>query len=151
MSSVWLTESMRPEDVEGVYQIEMECFSQPWSKEALAEEAGGRQDAHYLVVRDGGRVIGYGGFRQVLDEAHITNIAVTESMRGQGVAKAIMIGLEDLCGPLGIMYMTLEVRISNTAALQLYESCGFVSAGIRPGYYEKPREDAVIMWKNLFK
>ncbi len=151
MSQRWVAEPMRPEDVDAVYQIETECFSQPWSREALAEEAGGRADAHYLVVRCDGKIVGYGGFRQVLDEAHITNVAVTESMRGQGAARAIMEGLEGLCGPLGILYMTLEVRIGNAAALRLYKSCGFVSAGVRPGYYEKPREDAVIMWKNLFR
>jgi ribosomal-protein-alanine N-acetyltransferase len=142
-------EPMSPEWVDGVYAIEVASFSLPWSKESLLEEAQGLSGAHYLIARRGQDVLGYGGFRQVLDEAHITNIAVAPAYRKQGIGRQLMNALMELCPHLGILYMTLEVRISNQAALRLYEQCGFTAAGVRPGYYEKPREDAVIMWKTF--
>lgn len=149
MSEICRIEPMTEAWVEKVYAIEQASFSQPWSREALEEEAKGLSGAHYLIARMGDRVVGYGGFRQVLDEAHITNIAVAREYRGQGIGRQIMEGLLGLCPELGILYVTLEVRQSNEAALHLYNRCGFTSAGIRPGYYEKPRENAVIMWKTL--
>ena len=85
----------------------------------------------------------------MLDEGHITNIAVAAEERGRGIGKEILEGLIGLCPALGILYLTLEVRQSNEAAIRLYEGCGFTAAGVRPGYYEKPRENAVIMWKKL--
>lgn len=135
--------------IDQVYAIETASFSQPWSREALEEEASGQYGAHYLTALEGDRVVGYGGFRQVLDEGHITNIAVAAGDRGRGIGKEILEGLIGLCPALGILYLTLEVRQSNEAAIRLYEGCGFTAAGVRPGYYEKPRENAVIMWKKL--
>ncbi|MFR5072326.1 MAG: ribosomal protein S18-alanine N-acetyltransferase [Bianqueaceae bacterium] len=96
-----------------------------------------------------GEIIGYGGFWQIFDEAHITNIAVSQRWRRTGVASEILQGLDVWCESLGIQYVTLEVRMSNVAAQALYEKHGFYSAGIRPGYYEKPREDANIMEKTV--
>ena len=140
---------MTEADVPAVYAIVPERFSQPWAREDLRAEARGENGAHYVVAVSEGKVLGYGGFRQVLDEAHIMNIAVAAEHRGQGIGRRLMEGLLSLCPPLGILYITLEVRRSNAAALRLYEAVGFSAAGIRPGYYEKPREDAVIMWKQL--
>ena len=138
---------MTLEDVEAVAQLEQACFSMPWSREALAHELTVNHGAHYLVAEAEGEIIGYGGFWQIFDEAHITNIAVSQRWRRTGVASEILQGLDVWCESLGIQYVTLEVRMSNVAAQALYEKHGFYSAGIRPGYYEKPREDANIMWK----
>ena len=85
----------------------------------------------------------------MFDEAHITNIAVREDLRHQGVGEALLWEMDRLCRRLGILYQTLEVRVSNIPARSLYQKVGFASAGIRPGYYEKPREDADILWKEV--
>ncbi len=133
-------------DLDDVCVIEEQCFSVPWSRESMEKELEGNDQAHYLVVEIDGKVVGYAGFWQVLDEGHIMNIAVVPEMRGQGLGEELMRAMLQQGTQLGIIYWTLEVRVSNIAAIKLYEKVGFTSAGIRPGYYEKPREDANIMW-----
>ena len=141
--------AMTAEDTLQIAELEKAIFSVPWSQEALLGELDGSHGAHYIVADCDGEIAGYAGFWQIFDEAHITNVAVKESYRRCGIARELMHQMDQLCEKLGILYQTLEVRVSNAAATQLYESIGFVSAGIRPGYYEKPREDANIMWKHL--
>lgn len=140
---------MTAEDTLQIAELEKAIFSMPWSQEALLGELDGTHGAHYIVGASEKEIVGYAGFWQIFDEAHITNVAVKETWRGQGIARELMAQMDQLCEKLGILYQTLEVRVSNTAAIHLYESIGFVSAGIRPGYYEKPKEDANIMWKHL--
>ncbi len=138
--------SMTMADLDAVCALEEQCFSVPWSRESMEKELTGNDQAYYLVAEVDGRVVGYAGFWQVLDEGHIMNIAVTPKMRGRGIGEELLRAMLQQGVELGIMYWTLEVRVSNTAAVRLYEKVGFTSAGIRPGYYEKPREDANIMW-----
>ena len=133
-------------DLDAVCAIEEQCFSVPWSRESMKKELKGNDQAHYLVVEIDEKVVGYAGFWQVLDEGHIMNIAVAPEVRGQGLGEELMRAMLQQGAQLGIIYWTLEVRVSNIAAIKLYEKVGFTSAGIRPGYYEKPREDANIMW-----
>lgn len=140
---------MNEEDTWQIAELEKAIFSMPWSRESLLGELNGNHGAHYIVAVCGEEIVGYAGFWQIFDEAHITNVAVKENQRGKGIARALMKEMDQLCDKLGILYQTLEVRVSNTAAIRLYESIGFASAGIRPGYYEKPREDANIMWRHL--
>ena len=121
----------------------------PWSMESLLHELDEGHGAHYIVAASGDEVFGYAGFWQVFDEAHITNVAVRPDQRRQGIAEQMMLEMDVLCRKLGILYQTLEVRVSNEAARNLYHKLGFVSAGIRPGYYEKPKEDADILWKEV--
>lgn len=104
--------------------------------------------AHYLVAEYDGKVVGYVGYWQVLDEGHIMNVAVDKAYRGRGIATRLVNAMIDSGAPLGILYWTLEVRVSNTAAIRVYENAGFTSAGIRPRYYSHPEEDANIMWLN---
>lgn len=135
-------------DIPQIIEIENACFSDPWSADAMLRELHENAHmAHYKVACDGDKVVGYGGYWQVFDEAHITNIAVHGDYRRQGIGRGLLQALEAEYPKLGIMYATLEVRLSNEAARQLYLQNGFVSVGIRPKYYEKPREDADIMWK----
>ena len=142
--------SMREEDLDQVLAIEEQCFTQPWSRESMLRELReNRQMAHYIVACENNQVIGYGGYWQVFDEAHITNVAVAEAWRRQGVARDILAAMEREYPARGILYATLEVRISNQAARALYVQNGFTEAGVRSKYYEKPREDAVIMWKTI--
>lgn len=137
---------MQMEDLDEVAEVEKSIFSQPWSKKGFAD-AIGQEAALYLTARVNGRLAGYCGLLQSLDEADITNVAVAEVFRNQGVASAMLNELIRCGQEGGILNFTLEVRAKNAAALHLYEKLGFVSVGIRPGFYEKPREDAVIMWK----
>lgn len=137
---------MTREDLDAVCALEKQCFSVPWSRESMEKELRENVQAHYLVAEVSGAVAGYAGFWQVLDEGHIMNIAVAPEHRGHGLGEALMREMLRQGNGLGIIYWTLEVRVSNTAAVRLYEKVGFTSAGIRPGYYEKPKEDARIMW-----
>ena len=140
---------MQVEDVDEVLAIEEASFSMPWSRESMLHELEGDHGAHYIVAVSGGEILGYAGFWQVFDEAHITNVAVRPDSRGQGVGEALLRELDDLCRQLGILYQTLEVRVTNMPARKLYQKAGFYSAGIRPGFYERPREDADILWKEV--
>ena len=144
--------SLRPmqvEDVDQVLEIENVSFSQPWSRESMLHELQGEHKAHYIVAVLDGAVCGYAGFWQIFDEAHITNVAVRPDCRNQKIGEALLWEMDRLCRRLGILYQTLEVRVSNMPARRLYSKVGFASAGIRPGYYEKPRDDADILWKEV--
>lgn len=140
---------MTEEHVKAVAAIEKRTFSMPWSEESLMHEVTGTHGAHYLVGLIEDQVAAYGGFWQIFDEAHITNIAVDQPYRGRGYGHLLLEAMDELCRSLGILYQTLEVRVSNEAAIHLYEVHGFASAGIRPGYYEAPKEAANIMWKTM--
>ena len=105
--------------------------------------------ASFIVAEDDeGNVLGYAGLHAVLDEGYIDNVAVEPDARRHGVASAL---LEVFCrfAAANLAFLTLEVRASNSAAIALYEKHGFRRAGLRPGYYQKPREDAVIMTREF--
>ena len=130
--------------------LERECFSTPWT-EAMLEEALFNPQASFIVAEDGeGNILGYAGLHAVLDEGYIDNVAVAPDARRHGVASAL---LDVFCrfGEVNLAFLTLEVRKSNTAAIALYEKHGFQQVGLRPGYYQHPREDAVIMTREFSK
>lgn len=124
--------------------IEKASFKHPWSKLSYFAEIA-EPNAIYKVITVEDEVVAYGGFHQIFDEAHITNIAVKESFRHQGFGKMLMDALIKEAKERKIVAMTLEVRVSNVNALKLYEKFGFKSAGVRPKYYPDG-EDAFIMW-----
>ncbi|HHV74838.1 ribosomal-protein-alanine N-acetyltransferase [Thermoanaerobacterium sp. PSU-2] len=134
-------------DIDKVMEIEYLSFSVPWSFESFVMEVTKNSCAHYIVAEVDGKVAGYGGFWVVVDEGHITNIAVHPDFRGKGVGSAIVEGLIELAKNKGITSMTLEVRESNLVAQSLYKKYGFRPVGKRRGYYQDNNEDAVIMWK----
>lgn len=138
---------MTTSDIKEVLEIEHESFTTPWSEEAFRNEVEDNVLAVYIVAEVEGKVTGYGGFWRILDEAHITNIAVGESYRGQGIGDALLIGMIGYCKANHVGNMTLEVRKSNYPAISLYKKHGFEEAGIRPGYYSDNHEDAIIMWR----
>ncbi len=140
-----LVRNMTAADIDAVFAISQEAFNDPWSIESLTKEVT-NPDAHYLVVEAKGKVLGYVGYWQVLDEGHIMNVAVKESARGMGLGTLLVESMLSQGRPLGIMFWTLEVRVSNAPAIHVYEKAGFVSAGRRPGYYSNPKEDAFIYW-----
>ena len=134
-----------PEDVEALLALETACFSQPWSREAYEKELGDNPLAFYVGCFDGPRLIGFGGFWLIVDEAHITNVAVDAAFRRRHVGALLLQAMRALAGQLQARLMTLEVRVGNTAALALYRRCGFVEVGRRPRYYEEPTEDALLL------
>ncbi len=109
-------------------------------------QAHGAAEVAGTEASGSGEVVGYAGYWQVMDEGHIMNIAVREDLRSRGIGHALMEAMLKEGDSLGILYWTLEVRVSNAPALHLYEKTGFTSAGIRPGYYSNPKEDANILW-----
>lgn len=131
-------------DVEEVHAIEEATFPRPWTREDFVKEMTQNACARYLVAEQAGEIVGFAGAWIVLDEAHITNIAVARARRGQGVGKALTRGLLQYAANLGVVYATLEVRRSNGVAQGLYKGLGFVYVGLRKRYYEDNGEDAFI-------
>lgn len=140
-------EPLRYEHLRQMAQIEQEAFDQPWSERMFIPEVED-ENAYYLVGVRGDEVICYGGFHKVLDEAHITNIAVRADSRGRGIGTLLMSELISRARMLGVKYMTLEVRDNNENAIKLYKSFGFTVEGIRKRYYNNVH-DALIMWATL--
>lgn len=131
-------------DIEAVYAIECDCFKTPWSRESFYHDITENECARYVVIRENGTVIAYAGVWFVLDEGHITNIAVRRDRRGMGYGRAVLSALIQLAADSGMNWMTLEVRRSNTVAQSLYHKLGFIDVGYRKRYYENV-EDALIM------
>ncbi len=136
---------MRLSDVDDVQEIEKGCFSVPWTRDAFIHEITENLCARYLVAELSGRVIAYAGMWFVLDEAHVTNIAVHPEHRGHGYGEMVTRALMQLASDNGMSWMTLEVRRSNAAAQSLYHKVGFFDVGYRKRYYDDNKEDALIM------
>lgn len=134
------------EDVEAVSRIEQETFSMPWSSRDFLEMVEADY-AYYYVAEVEGEIVGCCGIRNMAGEGEITNVVVASDFRGKGIGRALMEHMLREAALHGMGDCTLEVRVSNVPAIHLYESLGFKSEGIRPGFYERPKEDAVIMWK----
>lgn len=137
---------MEDTDVIDASHLESDTFSMPWKAEDFIEMINADY-AYYYVATAGNKLVGIAGLRDIAGEGEITNIAVNEKYRGLKIGKKLIQTLIDKCDELKIKDVTLEVRVSNETAIKLYESFGFVSEGIRPGFYEKPIEDAMIMWR----
>lgn len=137
------------EDIDQICEIEREAFPTPWSADAFYNELVNNQFAHYLVMEMDGQVIGYGGMWTIMEEAHITNIAVREGYRGRKLGEKLLRQLRETALFLGMRRMTLEVRVSNRIAQRLYAKMNFRSVGVRKGYYTDNAEDAIIMWTDL--
>lgn len=138
--------SMTVLDLDQVMLLELACFSVPWTKEAFHSELEKNGLAHYIVLEEDNEIIGYGGIWYVVDEGHITNVAIHPEHRKKGLGKKLIESMVDAARSHEIVHMTLEVRKSNAAAIKLYECMGFKTAGIRPKYYTDNGEDALIMW-----
>ncbi|MPW24885.1 ribosomal-protein-alanine N-acetyltransferase [Alkalibaculum sp. M08DMB] len=140
--------SLQEKDLDRILQIENHCFKVPWSRNMFLEELDNPL-ADYTIIKDHGIIAGYVGMWFVLDEAHITNIAVHTDYQGKGFGGRLLSYIIDKAKIQGITSMTLEVRRSNISALYLYNRFNFVNCGIRKNYYEDTREDAIIMWRDL--
>lgn len=140
---------MKEEDLDRIMEVEKCSFTTPWSRNSFLLEITKNQLARYFVAEVDGLVAGYGGIWLILDEGHITNIAVDEEYRRLGVGKKLLEELIILCEKYEMAGMTLEVRESNEPAKELYKSYDFVENGRRPNYYQDVGEDAILMWKKL--
>ena len=132
--------------IDPILEISILSFHTPWSREAFMSELDNKF-ARYVVAKKDGIVVGYGGMWLIIDEGHITNIAIHPEYRGIGIASMILEALLDICKLELADSATLEVRRSNQVAQNLYKKYGFLEDGIRKSYYEDNKEDAVIMWK----
>ena len=140
MELVKLTEAHIPQMVE----LEKLCFSMPWTADMIRSELN-NPSCLYLAAVDGDTLVGYIGVQTVLDEGYINNVAVRPKYRRRGIAAALISLLAEQAQAIGLAFMTLEVRESNAPAIALYEKLGFTTVGRRKNYYEKPREDAILM------
>ena len=140
---------MTVEDLDQVMLLELTCFSVPWTRESFKKELTENKLAHYIVIEEENQIVGYGGVWYIVDEGHITNVAIHPDHRKKGLGKQLVDAMKDMAIQNEIILMTLEVRVSNVAAITLYERMGFLEAGIRPKYYTDNQEDALIMWVKL--
>lgn len=134
-------------DIDQVSQLEEKTFSTPWHKESFVE-MNDNPRALFMVAMDGEKHAGTCGIITVAGEGDISNVAVDEAYRRQGIAyELVKAAMECARNEYDVTEFTLEVRAGNKAAIGLYEKLGFKSEGVRPRFYEKPVEDALIMWK----
>lgn len=136
-------------DIDNVLLVERRSFTAPWSRQAFMTELLDNQFAYYIVAQHAEQIIGYAGVWLIVDEGHVTNIAVDPKYRGWHVGETLLRTLMALCVARGGRRMTLEVRVTNEVAQNLYRKLDFTGAGIRKGYYTDNREDALIMWADL--
>jgi ribosomal-protein-alanine N-acetyltransferase len=142
-------DEMRIADIPQVHEVERLSFATPWPLHAFEQELRGNRLARYVVARtfvgDEERVVGFAGVWLMVDEAHITTFGVHPDFRRQGVGRRLLLRLVDLAIELRAARLTLEVRVSNTAAQALYRRFGFVVSATRPRYYTDDGEDAYVM------
>ncbi|MDR0819027.1 MAG: ribosomal protein S18-alanine N-acetyltransferase [Oscillospiraceae bacterium] len=131
-----------------ILEIERASFDDPWTERMFTDELKNPR-GYYLAALDGDNIIGFAGMFYLLGEGEIRNIAVAPEARKRGVASALLNAIEAKAMEVNLSGITLEVRVSNQPAIELYSKLGYKSLGIRPGYYIKPREDAIIMIKNI--
>lgn len=137
---------LTPVWVDQVCALEEEAFSMPWHRDSFLKMIEDK-DALYLVALHRDEVIACCGLRNIVGEGEITNVVTKRGFRGQGIAGSLLTRLMKEGEQMGVEAFTLEVRKSNEPAIHLYERLGFETEGIRKNFYEKPTEDALIMWK----
>ena len=145
-------EPMQVDDIHFVTEIEAEAYGEHhWSKSSFYDEMNNNLARYYVAKTLDGELVGYAGAWHIIDEGHITTIAIKKSYLRKHIGEAIIVKILEDCYKEGIKYLTLEVRVSNEAAIGLYTKYGFSSLGTRKGYYQDNNEDALIMWtENIF-
>lgn len=138
--------SMSDADVKDVLRIEALSFTTTWPPNAFRQELHDNKLAHYYVGRIENRVVAYGGIWVILEDSHITTIAVHPEFRGRKYGEVLLLFLLDQAIERGASWMTLEVRESNVAAQALYRKYGFTTVSTRKGYYSDNDESALVMW-----
>lgn len=139
---------MQPGDIEGILKVEERSFTIPWTHNMFMEEVNNPRAVYYVAL-SGDVIVAYAGVWFILDEAHITNIAVDPGYRQRKIATDLLNKIFEASRARNIKGLTLEVRESNDSAILLYRKFGFTVKGRRKGYYSDTNEDALIMWCQL--
>ncbi len=136
---------MTKNDLLDVVVIERLCFGDRWSVQAFAGELD-NPSSSYFVAKEDGKIIGFCGYWLILEEAHITTIAVHPAQQRRYIGELLLLSLIEHAAKAGAKWLTLEVRVSNQSAQKLYQKYGFTALGRRKGYYQDDGEDALVMW-----
>lgn len=137
---------MRRRHLRGVIRIENQVYPRPWSLGLFLSELALRSSRHYLVARVDGAVVGYAGLMFSGEDAHVTTIAVDPSWHRHGIGTRLLVAATREALARGTRHLTLEVRVTNAGAQDLYKQFGFAPAGVRKNYYVETNEDALVMW-----
>lgn len=141
--------TMMLEDIDQILIVEEACFAHPWTRQAFENEMVNNRFATYFVAEDSDKIVGYCGVWVILDEAHITNIGVLPEYRGNKIGETLLRKAMLFAKLKSAKQMSLEVRVSNDVAQNLYRKLGFQNGGIRKRYYTDNYEDALVMWVKL--
>ena len=142
--SVIVRKAVRTDD-KGIFEVEQDSFSIPWSLQAVQRELESERALYYVLEQEDGTSVGYAGLWQVLDEGQITNIALRKEFRHQGYGELLVRVLMEAAWEAGCTEIFLEVRISNQVAIHLYRKLGYEVLSVRKHYYSDPVEDAYVM------
>jgi ribosomal-protein-alanine N-acetyltransferase len=142
---------MSVDDIGDVLRVEAQCFSTTWPRNAFLNELTENRLAHYFVGRAEEATIAYGGLWVILEDAHITTVAVDPAYQGKGYGERMLVWLLDEAINRGASWITLEVRESNQTAQNLYKKYGFTVVNTRRGYYSDNDENALVMWAGNLK
>ncbi|HET7628909.1 MAG TPA: ribosomal protein S18-alanine N-acetyltransferase [Bacillales bacterium] len=140
---------MNVDDIDAVMKVEKASFTMPWSDSAFYNELTNNRFATYILAQDADCVIGYCGVWVIVDESHVTNIAILPEYRGKQIGESLLRTAMHYARMKGARKMSLEVRVSNESAQRLYRKLGFQPGGIRKNYYTDNYEDALVMWVKL--
>ena len=151
ISEIYISQ-MSIDDIENVVEIEAEAYGEHhWAKSSFYDEMQNNLAKYYVAKTKDGELVGYAGTWHIIDEGHITTIAVKRTHHRNHIGEAMIVKIIEDCYKQGIKYLTLEVRVSNEPAINLYKKYGLASLGTRKGYYQDNNEDALIMWtENIF-
>ena len=142
-----MIQRMEVDDLDRIVDLERLCFSSPWSKDDFLYELNENPFGYYVVLRVEDKILAYLGLWMDEERAQITTIGVDPEHRGKGYAKTLMVHMLDVCSSKGVKIYSLEVRVSNQAAISLYQRFGFIQVGLRKAYYQDNHEDAYLMIK----
>lgn len=137
---------MKRRHVRAVLRIEEQVYPRPWTSSLFMSELALRTTRAYFVARVGKEIVGYAGVMISFEDAHVTTIAIDPAWQRRGIATRLMVALARESLVRGAQHMTLEVRVSNKGAQDLYRRFGFAPVGVRKNYYPETNEDAIVMW-----
>ncbi|MBQ8848165.1 MAG: ribosomal protein S18-alanine N-acetyltransferase [Candidatus Gastranaerophilales bacterium] len=143
---------MEHKDIDDILQIEELSYgAHHWSRDSFLIELNNKISSYKCILNSENKCVGYMGIWKIIDEAHVTNLSIHPDWRNKKLAQRLLLASLDECYREKIKYITLEVRVSNQKAINLYEKFGFKSLGLRKKYYQDNNEDALIMWsENIF-
>jgi ribosomal-protein-alanine N-acetyltransferase len=149
VSDSWTIRPAERRDVPDLLEIEVAQFPEPWTRSMMLDEISNVETRRYTVAVEGKKIVGYLGLMFAMDELHVNTIGTLPGYEGRGIATSLMNDAWAVAKEKGVRRATLEVAVSNTRAQELYFRFGFAPVGVRKNYYERTREDALILWAEL--